>query len=85
MLPDVPAPARKQSLRRPIQGPLCWAMTWKECHPEKSVWAAAWPVEGEGVVLLTLAELHVLVLTSFIRLIKLLQNLLKLLPNHIMV
>ena len=34
---------------------------------------------------LTLAELHVLVLTSFIELIKLLQNLMKLLPNHIMV
>ena len=35
--------------------------------------------------LLTLAELHVLVLTSFIKLIKLLQNLMKLLPNHIIV
>ena len=34
---------------------------------------------------LTLAKLHVLVLTSFIKLIKLLQNLMKLLPNHIMV
>ena len=34
---------------------------------------------------LTLAELDVLVLTSFIKLIKLLQNLIKLLPNHIMV
>ena len=32
--------------------------------------------------LLTLAKLHVLVLTSFIKLIKLLQNLMKLLPNH---
>ena len=36
-------------------------------------------------VALTLAELHVCVLTSFIKLIKLLQNLMKLLPNHIMV
>ena len=34
---------------------------------------------------LTLAKLHVLVQTSFIKLIKLLQNLMKLLPNHIMV
>ena len=34
---------------------------------------------------LTLAELHVLVLTNFIKLIKLFQNLMKLLPNHIMV
>ena len=34
---------------------------------------------------LTLAELHVSVLMSFIKLIKLLQNLMKLLPNHIMV
>ena len=34
---------------------------------------------------LTLAELYVLVLTSFIKLIKLLQNLIKLLLNHIMV
>ena len=34
---------------------------------------------------LTLAELHVLALTSFIKLIKLLQNLMKLSPNHIMV
>ena len=33
----------------------------------------------------TLAKLHVSVLTSFIKLIKLLQNLMKLLPNHIMV
>ena len=32
---------------------------------------------------LTLAELHVLVLTSYIKLVKLLQNLMKLLPNHI--
>ena len=32
-----------------------------------------------------MAELHVRVLTSFIKLIKLLQNLMKLLPNHIMV
>ena len=35
--------------------------------------------------LLTLAKLHVRVLTSFIKLIKHLQNLMKLLPNHIMV
>ena len=54
------------------------------------------PLGGEGVrikaqkglkahagVDLTLVELHVSVLTSFI-LIKLLQNLMKLLPNHIM-
>ena len=34
---------------------------------------------------LTLVELDVLVLTSFIKLIKLLQHLMKLLPNHIMV
>ena len=34
---------------------------------------------------LTLAELHVSVLTTFIKLIKLIQNLMKLLPNHIMV
>ena len=34
---------------------------------------------------LTLAELHVSVLTSFIKLINLLQNLMKLLTNHIMV
>ena len=34
---------------------------------------------------LTLAELHVIVLTSFIKLIKLLQNLMKLLLNHIMI
>ena len=34
---------------------------------------------------LTLAEQHVLVLTSFIKLIKLSQNLIKLLPNHIIV
>ena len=34
---------------------------------------------------LTLAELHVRVLTSFIKLIKLLQNLMKLIPNHVMV
>ena len=35
--------------------------------------------------ILTLAELHVLVLTSFIKLIKLLRNLMKLLPIHIMI
>ena len=34
---------------------------------------------------LTLAELHVRVLTSFVKLIKLLQTLMKLLPNHTMV
>ena len=34
---------------------------------------------------LTLAELHIRVLTSFIKLIKLLQILMKLLPNHIMI
>ena len=34
---------------------------------------------------LTPGELHVPVLMSFIKLIKLLQNLMKLLPNHIMV
>ena len=34
---------------------------------------------------LTLAELHVPVLMSFIKKIKLLQNLMKLLANHIMV
>ena len=34
--------------------------------------------------ILTLAELHVSVLSSFIKLIKHLQNLMKLLPNHIM-
>ena len=39
----------------------------------------------EVLSILTLAKLHVLVLTSFIKLIKLLQNLVKLLPNHIMV
>ena len=33
----------------------------------------------------TLAKLHVLVLTSFIELMELLQNLMKFLPNHIMV
>ena len=47
-----------------------------------------WRVEGGGWKVedcLTLAELHVPVLTSFIKLIKLLQNLMKLLPNHIMV
>ena len=33
---------------------------------------------------LTLAKLHVSALTSFIKLIKLLENLMKLLPNHIM-
>ena len=37
------------------------------------------------VQVLTLAKLHVRVLTSFIKLIKLFQNLMKLLPNHIMV
>ena len=36
-------------------------------------------------LVLTLAELHVRVLTSFIKLIKLLQNSMKLFPNHIMV
>ena len=36
-------------------------------------------------LILTLAELHVSVLTSFIKFIKLLKNLIKLLPNHIMV
>ena len=36
-------------------------------------------------LVLTLAELHVRVLTSFIKLIKLSQTLMKLLPNHIMV
>ena len=40
---------------------------------------------GADYLALTLAELHVLVLTSFIKLIKLLQNLMKLLQNHIMV
>ena len=39
----------------------------------------------ESVAGLTLAELHISVLTSFIKSIKLLQNLMKLLPNHIMV
>ena len=34
---------------------------------------------------LTLAKLHVSVLTSFTKLIKFLQNSMKLLPNHIMV
>ena len=37
------------------------------------------------VMALTLAELHVCVLTSFIKLIKRLQNLMKILTNHIMV
>ena len=36
-------------------------------------------------VILTLAELHVHVLTSFIRFNKALTNFMKLLPNHIMV
>ena len=38
-----------------------------------------------AVCSLTLAKLHVLVLTSFFKLIKLLQNLMMLLPNHIVV
>ena len=38
-----------------------------------------------AVLFLTLAELHVSVLTGFIKLIKLLQNLMKLIPNHVMV
>ena len=41
--------------------------------------------DSDTTPVLTLAELHDLVLTSFIKLIKLLQNLMKLLPNHIMV
>ena len=38
----------------------------------------------DPLTLLTLAELHICVLTSIIELIKLLQNLMKLSPNHIM-
>ena len=50
-------------------------------HNDQAHTLEAWQVTAP----LTLAELHIRVLTSFIKLIKLLQNLMKLLPNHIMV
>ena len=39
----------------------------------------------QSMQILTLAELHVCVLRSFIEFIKLLQNFMKLLPNHFIV
>ena len=42
-------------------------------------------IEKVTAIDLTLAELHVCVLTSILNLTKLLQNLMKRLPNHIMV
>ena len=59
-----------------------------QCSPESQEHAHTalhMSEEAEGLLTLTLAELHVLVLTSFIKLIKILPNLIKLLPKHIMV
>ena len=60
--------------------------------PAASSWRAQALESGEydltdflNLPALTLAELHVCVLTSFIKLIKLFQKFMKLLPNHIMV
>ena len=53
--------------------------------PEFPLQFHVWRKGRNASCALTLAELHVLVLTSIVKLIKLLQNLMKLLPNHIMV